>query len=321
MSHSGEALRTGTGGGRLRRLASWLRDGVGGKPILLLELRTCPTGLLRKKGALGAHMAGIGRQLTRIRDELIPQSSHPSDVGGGARGEELDELLVQQTRGETVSRDGGGERGRGVQMVEFVVGMVGGGSGRAAGRSGTLLVRIGRLTLIHSALVFFPLEGLDNIRISPALMRLVILRVLEQNFVHISRRVLEEFAPGVEDDERDLAVAQHRQLVRLLHQPELPFRERHLTIPFVLNPRDLDFLPSHTFRFVQSFLRVLFSTPSNGVQGFFVWNPRLVKKVMVSRFNRRDDRRQENRKIFPINRRYCTANTGTGIMRKCFLLR
>ena len=32
----------------------------------------------------------------------------------------------------------------------------------------------------------------------------------------------------VEDDDQDLAVAQHAQLVRLLHQPELPLGESHL---------------------------------------------------------------------------------------------
>ena len=32
----------------------------------------------------------------------------------------------------------------------------------------------------------------------------------------------------VEDDDRDLAVAQHAELVGLLHQTELPLREGHL---------------------------------------------------------------------------------------------
>lgn len=41
---------------------------------------------------------------------------------------------------------------------------------------------------------------------------------------------LEELVGGVEDDEGDLAVAEHRQLVGLLHQAELPLGERHLKV-------------------------------------------------------------------------------------------
>ena len=59
-------------------------------------------------------------------------------------------------------------------------------------------------------------------------MGFVILGVLEEHFVHIGRRVLEEFVGAVEDDKSDLTVTQHAQLVRLLHQPELTLRERHL---------------------------------------------------------------------------------------------
>ena len=35
---------------------------------------------------------------------------------------------------------------------------------------------------------------------------------------------------GVEDDDGDLAVAQYRQLVSLLHQAELPLGEGHLDV-------------------------------------------------------------------------------------------
>ena len=59
-------------------------------------------------------------------------------------------------------------------------------------------------------------------------MRLVVLGVLEQHFVHVGRRVLVQLVGAAEDDERDLAVAQHRQLVRLLHDAELALVERHL---------------------------------------------------------------------------------------------
>jgi hypothetical protein len=34
----------------------------------------------------------------------------------------------------------------------------------------------------------------------------------------------------VEDDETNLAVAEHRQLIRLLHQPKLAFEKRHLPV-------------------------------------------------------------------------------------------
>ena len=69
---------------------------------------------------------------------------------------------------------------------------------------------------------------LDDVFVGAALVRLVVLGVLEQHLVHVGAGVLEELVAAVEDDERDLAVAQHAQLVRLLHQPELALRERHL---------------------------------------------------------------------------------------------
>lgn len=69
---------------------------------------------------------------------------------------------------------------------------------------------------------------LDDVGVGAALVRLVVLRVLEQHLVHVGAGVLEQLVGVVEDDERDLAVAQHAQLVRLLHQPELPLGERHL---------------------------------------------------------------------------------------------
>ena len=56
----------------------------------------------------------------------------------------------------------------------------------------------------------------------------VVLGVLEQHLVHVGAGVLVQLVVAREDDERDLTVAQHAQLVRLLHQPELALRERHL---------------------------------------------------------------------------------------------
>ena len=52
-------------------------------------------------------------------------------------------------------------------------------------------------------------------------MRLVVLGVLEQHLVHVRAGVLVQLVGAAEDDERDLAVAQHRQLVRFLHHAEL----------------------------------------------------------------------------------------------------
>ena len=62
-------------------------------------------------------------------------------------------------------------------------------------------------------------------------MGLVILGVLEKHLVHVGAGVLEQLVGPVEDDEGDLAVAQHRQLVRLLHQAKLALGERHLSSP------------------------------------------------------------------------------------------
>ena len=50
---------------------------------------------------------------------------------------------------------------------------------------------------------------------------------------------------GVEDDDGDLAVAEDAQLVRFLHQTELPLGERNLTIPLVRNSLDGYFLSTH----------------------------------------------------------------------------
>jgi len=76
-------------------------------------------------------------------------------------------------------------------------------------------------------------------------MRFVVLGVFEEDFVHVGGGVLEQFVAAAEDDEGDLAVAQHRQLVGLLHQPEFAFGERHLSVAFVRDPRNLNLLPAH----------------------------------------------------------------------------
>jgi len=46
--------------------------------------------------------------------------------------------------------------------------------------------------------------------------------------VHVRAGVLEQLVGATEHNESDLTVAQDAQFVRLLHQPELTLRERHL---------------------------------------------------------------------------------------------
>lgn len=69
---------------------------------------------------------------------------------------------------------------------------------------------------------------LYNICISPALVRLVVLCVFQQHFVHVGAGILKQFVCVVEDDEGDLAVAQDAELVGLFHQAKLALGERHL---------------------------------------------------------------------------------------------
>lgn len=69
---------------------------------------------------------------------------------------------------------------------------------------------------------------IDDVTVVAALVRLAILGVLEQDTLHVRAGVLEQLVVGAEDDQRDLTVAQHRELVRLLHQAELALGERHL---------------------------------------------------------------------------------------------
>lgn len=69
---------------------------------------------------------------------------------------------------------------------------------------------------------------LDDVSIGAALVRLVVLGVLEQHLVHVGAGVLEQLVGVVEDDEGNLAVTQHAQLIGLLHQPKLPLGEGHL---------------------------------------------------------------------------------------------
>ena len=59
-------------------------------------------------------------------------------------------------------------------------------------------------------------------------MGLLTRRVFQQNRIHVTARILEETVACVEDDQRDLAVTQDAQLVRLFHETPLTFGECHL---------------------------------------------------------------------------------------------
>ena len=69
--------------------------------------------------------------------------------------------------------------------------------------------------------------------------------VLQEDFVHVGGGVLEELVVRVEDDDGDLAVAEHAQLVSLLHQAKLPLGEGDLPVALVGDPGDLDLLAAH----------------------------------------------------------------------------
>lgn len=69
---------------------------------------------------------------------------------------------------------------------------------------------------------------LYNVFVGERLVGLVVLGVLQQDLVHVRAGVLVQLVAAAEDDQRDLAVAQDRQLVRLLHDAELPLVESHL---------------------------------------------------------------------------------------------
>ena len=69
---------------------------------------------------------------------------------------------------------------------------------------------------------------LQYVCVGPALVRLAVLCVLEQDLVHVSAGVLEQTVGAVEDDEGDLTVTQYSQLLRFLHQAKLTLGECHL---------------------------------------------------------------------------------------------
>lgn len=60
-------------------------------------------------------------------------------------------------------------------------------------------------------------------------MGFVVLGVLEENLVHVGARILVQLVARTEDNQGDLAVAQYRQFVRLLHHAEFPLVKGHLS--------------------------------------------------------------------------------------------
>lgn len=69
---------------------------------------------------------------------------------------------------------------------------------------------------------------IDDVFVCSAFVWLIILRVLEQNFIHVSTSVLEQFIGTVENNQGNLAVAQYTQLISFLHQAKLSLCKRHL---------------------------------------------------------------------------------------------
>merc|ERR1719189_954344 len=63
--------------------------------------------------------------------------------------------------------------------------------------------------------------------------------------VHVSAGVLEQLVVRVEDDDRDLTVAEDGQLVGFLHQTELALGESDLSVSFVGNPLYGNLFPPH----------------------------------------------------------------------------
>lgn len=69
---------------------------------------------------------------------------------------------------------------------------------------------------------------LNDIFVGQRLVWLIVFCVLEQHSIHVCAGILIQLIAGREYDEGDLAVAQHRQLVGLLHDAEFAFVEGHL---------------------------------------------------------------------------------------------
>ena len=113
----------------------------------------------------------------------------------------------------------------------------------------TLQVKYWEVTTPASPAALTPcVSYLDDVVVGAALVRFVVLGVLEQDAVHVGTGVLEQLVGAGEEDQRDLDVAQHAQLVRFLHQTELALRKRHLqptNLTYSLRLTVLPFLSEH----------------------------------------------------------------------------
>lgn len=75
---------------------------------------------------------------------------------------------------------------------------------------------------------FVCVRYLNDVCIGPAFVWLIVLCVFEEHFVHVSAGILEELVWVIENNEGNLTVTQHTELVGFLHQTKLPFSEGHL---------------------------------------------------------------------------------------------
>ena len=86
---------------------------------------------------------------------------------------------------------------------------------------------------------------IKNVHVGLRFTGVIVLSVLEQNAVHIWAGILKQLVVAVEDYDHDFALAQHGQLVGLLHQAELALCERHLPIALVVYLGNWYFFASH----------------------------------------------------------------------------
>ena len=84
--------------------------------------------------------------------------------------------------------------------------------------------------ILHSYVITCLWTCLDDVFICAALMRFVVLCVLQQYIVHICAGILEQLIGAVEYDESDLAVTKDAQFIGLLHQPKLSLGKCDLEI-------------------------------------------------------------------------------------------
>lgn len=69
---------------------------------------------------------------------------------------------------------------------------------------------------------------LYNVLVGEGLVGLIVLCIFQQNFVHIRTGILVQFVATAKDDQGDLAITQHRQLVGFLHHAKFSLIESHL---------------------------------------------------------------------------------------------